>query len=460
VAEQIVTVDPSTGAELARYDSMPRAQVEHVLDAAAAAQADWARTDIKDRCAVLVDAAARLRERKQELADLMVTEMGKPVSEALAEVEKCAWVCEYYAEESPQALADEAVAASGSRSWTSYEPLGVVLAIMPWNFPLWQVFRFAAPALAAGNAGLLKHSPNVSGCAVAVEEIFTIAGLPAGLFTSLLVAEPDVPETVAWLVGDPRVAAVTLTGSNQAGSHVAAAAGRAVKKSVLELGGSDPFVILEDADLDEVVPKAVASRFLNSGQSCLAAKRFIVHRSVVDEFGRRFADAVAALPVGDPADPATRIGPLARADLAESLHQQVEASVQAGARALVGGQPLENGPAWYAPTVLVDVTTDMPVMAEETFGPAAAVIGFDDDEDAVRLANLTPYGLGASVWSRDEEHALAIGRQIQSGALFVNAVVASDPRLPFGGVKQSGYGRELGTAGAREFTNVRTVLVG
>ncbi|HEX5995571.1 MAG TPA: NAD-dependent succinate-semialdehyde dehydrogenase [Jiangellales bacterium] len=457
--EQIVTVNPATGAELARYDSMSRAEIDRLLEAATSAQASWARGELKDRCSVLVAAAEQLRRRRDELAGLMVSEMGKPVTEAIAEIDKCAWVCDYYAEQSPAALADEHIDASGSGSWISYEPLGVVLAIMPWNFPLWQVFRFVAPALVAGNAGMLKHSPNVSGCAVAVQDILTAAGLPNGLFTTLLVAEPDVPETVAWLVADRRIAAVTLTGSNRAGSQVAAAAGRAVKKTVLELGGSDPFVVLDDADLDEVIPKAVASRFINSGQSCLAAKRFLVHRSLVEDFGRRLADAVRQLKVGDPADPETRIGPLARPDLARALHAQVDSSIQAGARVLIGGAT-ENEGAWYPPTVLLDVTTDMPVMAEETFGPVAAVLGFDDDADAIRLANLTPYGLGASVWSRDQERALAVGRRIQSGALFINAVVASDPRLPFGGVKESGYGRELGIAGAREFTNIRTILVG
>lgn len=458
--EQITTINPTTGQVLSTYESMPWARVDDILADAAHAQQAWARTVIAVRGEILLAVAAELRRRLDELAMLVVHEMGKPVAEAKAEVEKCAWVCEYYAQESPRALADELVEASGSRSWTSYEPLGTVLAIMPWNFPYWQVFRFAAPALAAGNAALLKHSPNVTACALAVQEVFEAAGLPEHLFTTILIAEPDVPTMVTRIIEDDRVSAVTLTGSNRAGAHVAMAAGKAVKKSVLELGGSDPFVVLGDADLDDVIPKAVASRFLNGGQSCLSAKRFIVERTLAEEFARRFAAAVAEMTVGDPTDPATRIGPLARVDLAQGLHRQVQESITAGARALVGGQPLTEGSAFYPPTVLVDVTVDMPVMAEETFGPAAAVIAFDTDEDAARLANLTPYGLGASVWSRDESRALAVGKQIQSGALFINAVVASDPRLPFGGVKQSGYGRELGTPGAREFTNIRTVLVG
>jgi succinate-semialdehyde dehydrogenase/glutarate-semialdehyde dehydrogenase len=460
VTEPITTLNPATGEKLADYPPMTGEVLEEVLATAAAAQKSWADVPLAERARVLRRVADTLRQRAPELARLATTEMGKPITESLAEVEKCAWVCEHYADQSPRLLADREVQASGSRSWVSYEPMGVVLAIMPWNFPYWQVFRFAAPALMAGNAGLLKHSPNVTGTALAIEEVFTSAGLPADLFRTLVVAEPDVPTVVAELVADDRIAAVTLTGSNRAGSHVAAAAGKAAKKSVLELGGSDPFVILEDADLDTVVPKAVAGRFLNTGQSCLCAKRFIVHDSLLDEFARRFADAVAQLPVGDPADDGTRIGPMARADLAANISAQVEQSVAQGAKVLTGGTPLDRGAAWYAPTVLTDVSIQMPVMAEETFGPVAAVIGFSTDEEAVELANDTPYGLGASVWSADPQRALAIGRRISSGALFINAVTASDPRLPFGGVKQSGYGRELGDAGATEFTNIRTVVIG
>ena len=386
--------------------------------------------------------------------------MGKPITESIAEVEKCAWVCEYYAHTSPEVLADQSVETSGSRSWVRHEPMGTVLAIMPWNFPYWQVFRFAAPTLMAGNAGILKHSPNVTGVALAIEKVLTDAGLPEGAFRTIVVAEPDVPATVDGLIQDERISAVSLTGSNRAGYHVAASAGRAAKKSLLELGGSDPFVVLKDAELDVVVPKAVAGRFLNTGQSCLCAKRFIVHESIADEFGHRFAGAVADLLIGDPTEESTKIGPLARADLAENIAKQVDASIEAGAKVLTGGEPLDRGPAWYAPTVLVNVTLDMPVMAEETFGPAAAVIAFSTDAEAVELANATPYGLGASVWSADEERALDVGTRIDSGALFINANTASDPRLPFGGVKQSGYGRELGEAGATEFTNIRTILVG
>lgn len=459
-SDLVVTVDPATGGELCRYDVMTASDIEALLAQVTAAQKTWADTSLEARVTVMFRAAAILRERAAELGALATAEMGKPITESIAEVEKCAWVCEYYAGASPRQLADEEVAASGARSFIRYEPLGTVLAIMPWNYPYWQVFRFIAPTLTAGNAGILKHSPNVTGVALAIERVMADAGLPGGVFRTLVVAESEVPRTVDRLIQDDRIAAVTLTGSNRAGADVAASAGRAAKKSVLELGGSDPFVVLADADLDVVVQNAVAARFLNTGQSCLCAKRFIVHESLADEFGRRFAAAVEELVVGSPTEATTRIGPLARPDLAENLGRQVRESVEAGAVVLTGGKRLSRGPAWYAPTVLVNVKPDMPVMAEETFGPVAAVIAFGTDGEAEALANATPYGLGASVWSADASHALEVGSRISSGALFINAVTASDPRLPFGGVKQSGYGRELGDVGAREFTNIRTVVIG
>jgi succinate-semialdehyde dehydrogenase/glutarate-semialdehyde dehydrogenase len=459
-SEQIITVDPATGRELDRHEPMSTADIEAVLDQAVRAQKHWAALDIADRATVMLRVARILRERSAELAALASAEMGKPITEAVAEVEKCAWVCEYYAALSPTTLADEEVPANGARSWIRYEPLGTVLAVMPWNYPFWQVFRFVAPTLMAGNAGLLKHSANVTGVALAIEGVLGEAGVPPGAFRTLVVLERDVPATVDLLIQDDRVAAVTLTGSNAAGSHVAASAGRAAKKTVLELGGSDPFVVLPDADLDLVVPMAVTARFLNTGQSCLCAKRFVVHESIVDDFGRRFATAVERLFVGSPADQRTQIGPLARVDLAENLERQVNESVEAGALLLTGGRRLDRGPAWFAPTVVVNVSLEMPVMAEETFGPVAPVIAFGNDDEAVELANATPYGLGASVWSADAERALGVGSRIDSGALFINAVTTSDPRLPFGGVKRSGYGRELGEVGSREFTNIRTILIG
>lgn len=457
---QVTTVNPATGTPLRAYDSFTPEQVDEALAAVHRAQPEWAQLGVAGRASLLRRLADRIRAQQEALAGLMVQEMGKPIGEALAEVEKCAWVCEYYAEEGPAALADREIASSALRSWVSHEPLGTVLAIMPWNFPYWQVFRFAAPTLLAGNTALLKHSPNVTGCALAVEQLILDAGFPRDVFRTLVLAESDVPAAAERLLSDPRVHGVSLTGSERAGSAVAALAGREIKKSLLELGGSDPFVVLDDADLDLAVASAVKSRFLNSGQSCLAAKRFIVHDAVADEFLERFAAAVAALRVGDPADPSSAIGPLARADLAEALERQLAGSVAAGARVLTGGHRLDRPGAWYAPTVVADATLEMPVMAEETFGPVAAVVRAYSDEEAIELANATRYGLGGSVWSASQERALAVGRRITSGALFVNAVVASDPRLPFGGTKRSGYGRELGSAGATEFTNTRTYYIG
>ena len=457
---QITTINPATGAVLHTYEANTADQIEQTVAAASRAQVGWAAVPVLERADHLRAVGAQLRAQRRELADLMVAEMGKPVAEALAEVDKCAWVCDYYAETGPSVLAVEEVSTDALRSWIGHEPIGVVLAIMPWNFPYWQVLRFAAPTLLAGNTGLLKHSPNVTGCALAIERVFTDAGLPADVFRTLVIAEPDVPAATAALVADDRIAAVTITGSERAGAAVAAAAGAAIKKSVLELGGSDPFVVLADADLDLAVASAVRARFINSGQSCLAAKRFVVHQDIAEEFTTRFALAVSELTVDDPTQVSSTIGPLARADLVDALDRQVQDSAAAGATIRTGGKPLDRPGSWYPPTVLSGVTLDMPVMAQETFGPVAAVIAVTDDDEAVAVANATRYGLGASVWSRDVERAVAVGHRITSGALFVNAVVSSDPRLPFGGTKRSGYGRELGAAGALEFTNIRTFVVG
>jgi succinate-semialdehyde dehydrogenase / glutarate-semialdehyde dehydrogenase len=456
----ITTVNPATGEALEAYNAADLDAVLGVLAAVHAAQPGWAAVPVQERADRLRAVGVQLRKQRDELAALMTAEMGKPVAEARAEIEKSATACDYYAAEGPAALAPQTVDTGNQRSWVAYEPLGVVLAVMPWNFPYWQVLRFAAPTLLAGNTAILKHSPNVTGCALAIQKVFGDAALAADVFRSIVVAEADVNDITAALIDDDRVAAVSLTGSERAGAAVAASAGRAVKKSLLELGGSDPFVVLDDADLDSAVASAVKSRFINGGQSCLAAKRFIVHRAVADEFTRRFAAAVADLQVGDPTDPGTAIGPMARADLLDGLERQVGASVEAGATVVTGGSRLVGAGAWFAPTVISDVTLDMPVMAEETFGPVAAIIAVDDDDEAVTVANATRYGLAASVWSTDAARALALGWRITSGALFVNAVVSSDPRLPFGGTKHSGYGRELGLAGATEFTNIRTYVIG
>jgi succinate-semialdehyde dehydrogenase/glutarate-semialdehyde dehydrogenase len=456
----IRVVNPTTGEEIAAYPEHTAEQIEGALGAAQTAQRGWRQVSFAERRDLMLGAARLLRSRRAEFAMLAAAEMGKPLAEAEAEVDKCALTCDFYAEKAQQFLADERVETEAEESLVVFEPIGVVVAIMPWNFPFWQVVRFAAPALMAGNGALLKHSPNVSGCALAIERLFLDAGFPRGLFATLLVSDVSTPAVTERLIADPRVAAVTLTGSERAGAAVGAAAGRALKPTVLELGGSDPFVVLDDADLVEVAGMAARSRFLNGGQSCLAAKRFVVDVSVADEFERLFVAAVEALPVGDPTDPSTRIGPMARADLLDGIDRQVRESVAAGARVLLGGAPLDRPGSFYAPTILTDVTTDMPVFTEETFGPVAAVIRARDEAHAVELANDSGYGLGASVWTRDTERGLRLGRQIQSGALFVNAVVSSDPRLPFGGTKRSGYGRELGVYGIRAFANVRTVWVG
>jgi succinate-semialdehyde dehydrogenase/glutarate-semialdehyde dehydrogenase len=385
----------------------------------------------------------------------MAEEMGKPVRDGRAEVEKCAWACEHYAEHAERYLAPEPVATDARRSFVAYLPLGVVLAVMPWNFPFWQVFRFAAPALMAGNVGLLKHASNVPQCALAIEDIFRRAGFPEGVFQTLLIETDQVRPVIE----DRRVAAVTLTGSNTAGSQVASAAGKVVKKTVLELGGSDPFIVLPDADLPAAIATAVKARIVNNGQSCIAAKRFIVHEAVADEFERGFVAGMAGLTVGDPMDGKTDIGPLATEGQQGTIADQVDRAVRAGARVLTGGRKLDQGGWYYAPTVLAGITPESPIFREEVFGPVALLFRVRSSEEAIRLANDSPFGLGASVWTRSEAERERFAREIESGMVFVNAMVASDPRVPFGGVKESGYGRELSPLGIREFVNAKTVWV-
>jgi succinate-semialdehyde dehydrogenase/glutarate-semialdehyde dehydrogenase len=452
----VVTVNPATGERLAEYATFSDAEVDAALAAADAAQAAWAALPIGRRADVLRRVAEILRGETDDLALLITREMGKPLAEARAEVEKCATTCDFYADNAAAFLADEQVETSADRSWISYEPVGVVLAVMPWNFPLWQVLRFAAPALMAGNAALLKHSPNTTGCAVAVQRIVAAAGAPAGLFGTLVVAEGDVPAVTRRLIADARIGAVTITGSERAGRAVGAAAGHAIKKSVLELGGSDAFVVLADADLPRVAALAARGRLMNAGQSCISPKRLVVDASVAEEFTRLLVAEVEALVVGDPEAPSTHVGPMARADLRDGVHRQVQASVEAGARLLTGGRPLDGTGTFYAPTVLTDVAPGQVAYEEEIFGPVATVIVADGDDEAVRIANDTRFGLGASVWTTDADHGVAVARRIRSGAAFVNALVASDPRMPFGGTRASGYGRELAAAGIREFVNVRT----
>ncbi|MFT4261886.1 MAG: aldehyde dehydrogenase family protein [Nocardioides sp.] len=456
----IAVVNPATEQLLATYPTHDADTIEQLVARGAAAAQAWSRVPVAQRAAAVDRLAEQLRADADKLAELIVREMGKPFAEAKGELAKSATTADYYARRGAELLADEPVDVEPSRAWVSYEPLGLLLAVMPWNFPVWQVMRFLIPALTAGNAVLLKHSPNVTGSALELEQVLARAGFPEGLLTTLLVAEPEVPATIEALIADDRIAAVTLTGSNRAGAAVGAAAGRHSKKSVLELGGSDAFVVLADADVPAAAAAAVKARFTNGGQSCVCAKRFIVHASVAQEFTAAFVKATEALVVGDPTRLGTDVGPMARDDLRDAVQRQVEESVAAGAELLAGGHRIEGTGYFYAPTVLAGARPGMPVFDEETFGPVAAIAVADDDDELVALANQTEFGLGLSVWSADPDRALAVARRVTSGAAFLNATVASDPRVPFGGTKKSGYGRELAAAGVREFTNMRTYWVG
>ncbi|PRY04535.1 NAD-dependent succinate-semialdehyde dehydrogenase [Paraburkholderia sp. BL25I1N1] len=450
------TLNPATETVVATFDADTPARIEQALADAQTAQRSWAREPLLARAAVVARIGDVLLRRKAELAGLITLEMGKPIVEAEAEIEKSALTCAFYAEHAAQYLADEAVPSNASESFVVYDPLGVVLAIMPWNYPLWQFIRFAAPALCAGNGAILKHAGNVPQCALAINSVFAEADVPTGLVASLLIE----PNDVAALIDDVRIAAVTLTGSTAVGKLVASQAGRAMKKQVLELGGSDPFIVLADADVEAAAKAAVKARFSNTGQSCISSKRFIVDAAVADQFVERFCAGVAELKVGDPTDRATTIGPMARSNLRDELHSQVERTVAAGAVLKAGGQALPGKGFFYAPTVLDHVAPDMVAACEETFGPVAAVLRVEDVDAAVALANATEFGLGAALWTGDLDRAKQLVRRIEAGAVFINGLVASDARLPFGGIKQSGYGRELGAVGIREFSNIKTVWVG
>lgn len=447
-----VTINPATGETIAEFELHDDRAVDAALDRAVAAQRAWRWTSHDERRALLKRLAAGFRRERDALAAIVTEEMGKPIAEARAEVEKCALNCDFYADAAAGMLADAPVKEAPG-AFVAYEPLGVVLAIMPWNYPIWQVVRFLAPAFAAGNGAILKHAANVPQCATAIERIVAEAGVPGGLFASLRVE----PETVGRLIADPRIAAVTLTGSTQVGMIVAGQAGNALKKQVLELGGSDPFVVLADADIERAAAMAVTARFTNAGQSCVNAKRFIVDAAVADAFVEAFAAKTSGLVLGDPTVERTSLGPLARANLRRAIADQVERSVAAGARAVIGGAAGEGAGFFYQPTILDHVAPGMAAFDEETFGPAAAIIRARDTEEAVALANRTAFGLGASIWTCDTQRGLDLARRIDAGAVFVNAMVASDPRVPFGGIKASGYGRELGDLGLREFTNAKTI---
>jgi succinate-semialdehyde dehydrogenase/glutarate-semialdehyde dehydrogenase len=456
----IESINPATGAVSATLALHAAAAVDAALSDAVSAQRDWAQQSVEQRCALLHRLAAVLRKNKPAYARLITTEMGKPITEAESEIEKSAVTCEFYADHAVEFLADQPVASNAARSAVVFDPLGVVLAIMPWNYPFWQFIRFAAPALAAGNGAILKHANNVPDCALALEAAFIEAGFPEGLVGTVLIDAADV----AAIIADPRIAALTLTGSTAVGKLVASQAGSVLKKQVLELGGSDPFIVLRDADIDAAARTAVKARFSNTGQSCISAKRFIVDETVADAFSAAFCEHASRLKVGDPLARGTDIGPMARANLRDALHHQVQRSVAAGATLRLGGHALalegfEHG-FYYAPTILDHVTEDMAAAIEETFGPAAAILRVPNEAEAIRLANATEFGLGAALWTGDVEHGARLARRIDAGAVFINGMVASDARLPFGGIKQSGYGRELGDYGIREFTNIKSVWIG
>ena len=451
----IATVNPANGETIRAFEPYSAARVNETLNKASTAFQKHRRTSFTDRARWMRRAAEILDGERHELGRLMTLEMGKPIRAAVAEAEKCATACRYYADNAESFLADRPVAMEGGRSWVAFQPLGVVLAIMPWNFPFWQVFRFAAPALMAGNVGILKHASNVPQCALAIEDVFRRAGFTADAFQTLLIGA----DLVEGIISDPRVAAVTLTGSEGAGRSVAAAAGRNLKKSVVELGGSDPFIVMPSADLETALSTAVTARMINNGQSCIAAKRFIVHERIYNDFLRKFVARVSAVRVGDPMDEATELGPLATEAIRDELDSQVQKSVAAGARLLTGGKKLDRKGFYYAPTVLADIPPAAPAAHDELFGPVASVFEAKDLSDAIRIANGTEFGLGASAWTRDDAERDRLVAEIESGLLFINGMVASDPRLPFGGVKHSGFGRELGEFGIHEFVNIKSVRV-
>ncbi len=451
----IASINPATGETIKTFEALNEAQVDGRLQRAADVFRSYRSTTFAERESLMMRAADILETEKNDLARLMTTEMGKPIKGAVGETEKCAWVCRYYAENAKHHLADQVVETNAKRSYIRFQPLGPVLAVMPWNFPFWQVFRFAAPALMAGNVGLLKHSSNVPQCALAIEDIFRRAGFPEGAFQTLLVGS----ETVRRILEDSRVVAATLTGSEPAGRSVAGIAGKQIKKTVLELGGSDPFIVMPSANLDEAVTTAVKARTINNGQSCIAAKRFIIAAEIYDEFERRFVEEMKALSVGDPLKESTDIGPLATEQILKDVDDQVKTSVASGALVLTGGKKM-NGPGnFYEPTVLANIPHDSPAYCEEVFGPVALLFRVNSIDEAIELANSTTFGLGASAWTGDQQQRERFIDELEAGCVFINSMVASDPRLPFGGIKDSGYGRELGEFGIREFVNIKTVWI-
>ncbi|GAB4374440.1 MAG: NAD-dependent succinate-semialdehyde dehydrogenase [Elainellaceae cyanobacterium] len=453
----IATINPATGKTVKEFAALTDEAIAQKLDLAQQTFAQYRNISLEQRATWLNHAAQILEDEKERFGQLMTLEMGKPIAAAIAEVEKCAWVCRFYAEHAAEFLKDVAVGTDASQSFIRYQPLGIILAVMPWNFPFWQVFRFAAPALMAGNVGVLKHASNVPQCALAIEEILHQAGFPEGAFQTLLIRA----DKVAQIINDDRVKAATLTGSEAAGASLASAAGKQIKKTVLELGGSDPFIVMESADLEAAVSTAATARLINNGQSCIAAKRFIVHESIADAFAEKMVEKFAVLKVGDPMNSETNIGPLATPDILQDLDSQVQACLDQGAKALIGGKPISSssGGNYYPPTVLTDLPPGCPAYQEEFFGPVALLFRVPDLEAAIQLANSTCFGLGASAWTQDPEERDRLIDELEAGCVFINGMVKSDPRLPFGGIKRSGYGRELGAEGMREFLNLKTVWV-
>ncbi|MBD2083193.1 NAD-dependent succinate-semialdehyde dehydrogenase [Leptolyngbya sp. FACHB-17] len=452
----IATVNPTTGEVVKTFEALSTVEIQQKIETAHSRFLQYRSVTLDQRSRWLSEAANILERERDRFGELITLEMGKPLKAAIAEVEKSASVCRFYAEQAAEFLADVPIQTQAASSFVRYQPLGAILAVMPWNFPFWQVFRFAAPALMAGNVGLLKHASNVPQCAVAIEEVFVRAGFPAGAFQTLLVGA----DKVAMIVEDDRVKAATLTGSEPAGASLAAIAGKHIKKVVLELGGSDPFIVMPSADLDQAVKTAVAARMLNSGQSCIAAKRFIVADAIADQFLDRLVEQYKALKVGDPMLPETEIGPLATPGILQDLDQQVQTSIQQGAKVLIGGEPLRDRPGnFYAPTILTDIPKGCIAEYDEFFGPVALVFRVPDLDSAIARANDSPFGLGASAWTQDETERERLIEEIESGSVFINAMVKSDVKLPFGGIKRSGFGRELGREGIHEFVNIKTIWV-
>lgn len=453
--KRMKSINPYNNQVLREFDEYGEGEIESIIQKADHAFLGWRKTDFDHRSRLMTNCAQVLRDNKRHYAEIMTLEMGKLLSESIAEVEKCAWVCDYYAKNAAQFLANEPLHVDKGKSYIAYDPLGIILAVMPWNFPYWQVFRFAAPTIMAGNVGILKHASNVPQCALALEEIFKKAGFPAGVFSTLLIGS----DKVEGIIGDDRIKAVTLTGSEKAGSKIAEQAGRNIKKTVLELGGSDPFIVLNDADLEEAATVAVKSRMINCGQSCIAAKRFIVEIAVAEEFIDKFKTKMAALKSGDPFDEDSDYSAMAREDLAAELMEQVKESEKKGANILLGGDRPDSEGAFFNPTIITNLKPGMRAYEEELFGPVAAIFVVEDAEEAVAVANSSRYGLGGSIWTKDIEKGQRLARKIDSGAVYINQMVASSPNVPFGGVKKSGYGRELSHLGIREFVNQKTIWI-